>query len=196
MTLANFGIIAEIVSAIAVVVTLAYLALQISHANKLAQMQTRQHMADSAQQELGLIISDPELVLNQLAPAPLPLVDMTRVANFLVLVIRQREWEWYQASNGAISAAAAEQVKRDCLEVAALFLGVRRARKWWEMTGRLAFNPQFVAELDAFLAGRPLIDHVAHLMAIEAALVEEDKQLAEEKRRVQGATGSASGAGK
>lgn len=141
-------------------------------------MQTRQHMADMAQEELSLIISDPDLVLKLLAPAPLPIPDMTRAANFLILIVRQREWEWYQANNGAISAAAAEQVKRDCLEVAALFLDIRRARKWWQMSGRLGFNPQFVAELDAFLADRPFLDPAAHYAAIEAALVEEDRQAA------------------
>ena len=35
MALANFGIIAEIISAFAIVVTLAYLAIQTRHANKL-----------------------------------------------------------------------------------------------------------------------------------------------------------------
>ena len=135
-------------------------------------------MAEMVREELGIVIADPELLLKFTAPAPLLPADMVRAANYLILVIRQREWEWYQASNGAISDAAAEQVKRDCLEVAALFLDMRRARKWWEMTGRVGFNPQFVTELDAFLAGRPFIDPVADYMAIEAALVEEDKQRA------------------
>ena len=178
MTLADFGTIAEIVSAFAVVVTLAYLAIQTRHANKLAQMQTRRHMADMVREELGIVISDPDVLLKLIAPPPLPPPDAARTANFLILIMRQREWEWYQAHNGAISAEAAEQVKRDCLEVAALFLDLRRARKWWEMTGRVGFNPRFVAEVDAFLEGRPFIDPLADYAAIETALVEEDKQQA------------------
>jgi hypothetical protein len=181
MTLADFGTIAEIVSAFAVVITLAYLAIQTRFANKLAQMQTRQHIADSAREELAVIIADPEVLLKCNAPPPISPADAARVANFLIMVIRQREWEWYQAANGAISAEAAEQVKRDCLEVAALFLDMKRARKWWEMTGRVGYNPQFVAELDAFLEGRSFLDPIADYMAIEAALVEDSKRTPKRK---------------
>lgn len=44
MSLADWGILAEIVNAIAVVVTLGYLARQISHAKRTAHAQTRDHV--------------------------------------------------------------------------------------------------------------------------------------------------------
>lgn len=55
MTLADFGIIAEIVSAIAVVVMLGCLALQIAQANKMAPAKTRERMVE----QLDVLMNDP-----------------------------------------------------------------------------------------------------------------------------------------
>jgi len=193
MALANFGIIAEIVSAIAVVATLAYLALQVSHANKLARMQTRERMVQMTVEELRTLIDDPELTMLLIKRAPLEAAEAQKVYALLVLVMRHREWEWYQADKGAIGKADAEQVKRDCLEVASLWLAYPRARKFWETTGRFGFNPQFAAEMDAQLDGHQPAPWVENAIAIEAALVEDDKQrVAAEKVSAKGTTGKTS----
>jgi len=175
MTLANFGIIAEIVSAIAVVLTLAYLTLQVSHANKLARMQTRERMVQMTAEELRIQIEVPELAVLLIKPAPLEAAEANMVYTLLVLAMRHREWEWYQAANGAIGKNDAEQVKRDCLEVASLWLAYPRARKFWDTTGRFGFNPQFVAEIDAHLERSQATPWVENAIANEAALAEDEK---------------------
>jgi hypothetical protein len=178
MTLADLGTIAEIVSAIAVVVTLAYLAVQVSHSNKLARMQTRERMVEMTEAELRILIDDPELTMLLIKPAPLEAMEANKVYNLLVLAMRHREWEWYQADNGAIGTADAEQVKRDCFEVASLWLAYPRAREFWDTTGRFGFNPQFVAEIDAHLEGRQPAPWVENAIAIETGLVAKQKQQA------------------
>jgi len=183
MTLTDFGIIAEIVSAFAVVMTLAYLALQVSHANKLARMQTRERMVQMTAEELKIQIEVPELALLLIKPAPLEAAEANMVYTLLVLAMRHREWEWYQAANGAIGKNDAEQVKRDCLEVASLWLAYPRARKFWDTTGRFGFNPQFVAEIDAQLERSQATPWVENAIANEAALAEDARQRAEEEKR-------------
>lgn len=183
MNLADLGIITEIVSALAVVVTLIYLARQVGHGNKLAQMQTRERMVEMTAAELRVLIDDPELNMLLMKPAPLSAVEANRVYTLLVLAMRHREWEWYQADNGAIGKTDAEQVKRDCLEVASLWLAYPRARKFWDTNGRFGFNPQFAAEIDAHLEGRQPALWVDNAIAIEAALAEEEKQRAKPPTR-------------
>ncbi len=184
MTLADIGIIAQIVSAIAVVATLAYLALQVSHSNRLAQMQTRQHMVQMANDELRIMIDDPEMARRFLKPAPLEFAEAHKLYSFVILALRHREWEWYQAHNGAIGKADAEQVKRDCFQVASLWLRYPRSRKFWETTGRFAFNPQFAAELDVYLDQNPRGGgFVGDTEALEAAMVEYEKEQAGAAKR-------------
>lgn len=183
MTLADFGTIASIVSAAAVVVTLIYLARQVGHANKLAQMQTREQMVQMVNEELRILIDDPEMGRRFIKPGPLDFTDTIKLYNFLTLAIRHREWEWYQAHNGAIGKADAEQVKRDCFEVANLWLGYPRARAWWETAGRFGLNPQFAAEIDAYLEGRPHPRFVESLMELEAGMAQTGKQQASASKR-------------
>jgi hypothetical protein len=59
MTLAEFGIIADMVGAIAVMVTLGYLALQIVQANRMAHAKTRERMVEHGTGELYVLMNDP-----------------------------------------------------------------------------------------------------------------------------------------
>lgn len=52
MTLVAWGIVAEIVSAFAVLVTLGYLAMQVRQANKVAHAQTPERMVEHGTEEL------------------------------------------------------------------------------------------------------------------------------------------------
>lgn len=55
---------------------------------------------------------------------------------------------WFQFRDGIID----EDVFRAYHEVIAIHVGTPRGRKWWEGTGHFAFNPAFVAEVDALLS--------------------------------------------
>ncbi len=66
--------------------------------------------------------------------------------------MRQREWEWHQYKDGLID----RNVYGAYHEVIVFHLGAARTRNWWMTVGRLGFNPEFVAEVDALLENRPL----------------------------------------
>lgn len=71
---------------------------------------------------------------------------------FLTIIMRQREWEWFQFNDGVID----EDVYRTYHEVNAIILGTANTRKWWETVGRRGQNHEFAKEVDTLLANREL----------------------------------------
>ncbi len=165
MTLSDVGTIADILSAIAVLATLIYLSRQVRQANLLARSQARQRMAEQAQAELYQWMDNPDLRDSYVSAATLPEDMQAKLHFFLLSAMRQREWEWFQFQDGVIP----KDVYQAYHEVIALHLGVPRTRKWWRSVGRVGFNPQFVEEVDAFLAARPVIDYFERLRNFDTA---------------------------
>ena len=56
-------------------------------------------------------------------------------------------------------------------EVIALHLGVARTRRWWHTVGRIGFNPDFVAAVDAFLATRPTTNYFEAIREFDAPAI-------------------------
>ena len=131
MTLNDIGAIANLLSAVAVLATLIYLALQMEQANRFARSQSRQRMVEQTQQELYVWMNNPDLrdaFLSATTPAA---ETQAKMHFFLVSAMRQREWEWFQYKDGIIS----KEVYEAYHGVIALHLGLPRTRKWWETTG-------------------------------------------------------------
>jgi hypothetical protein len=154
MTINDLGAIGDFVGAIAVVVTLIYLARQVQQANMLAKAQARQRMAEQAQEELYQWMNNPDLRVSFLAATKLSPEAQAKLHFFLLSAMRQREWEWFQYKDGVIG----QDVYQAYHEVISLHLGIPRTRTWWRSVGRIGFNPTFVAEVDAFLENRPLVE--------------------------------------
>lgn len=154
MTIGDLGSIGNILAAIAVAVTLVYLSRQVKQANLLAKSQARQRMAEQAQEEIYQWMNNPDLPKSFLPAANLPAEAQVKLHFFLLAAMRQREWEWFQYKDGVID----KDVYQAYHGVIALHLGVARTRNWWRTVGRVGFNPEFVAEVDAFLVDQPLMD--------------------------------------
>ena len=170
MTLNDLGSIANLLSAIAVLATLVYLAVQVEQSNRLARSQSRQRMIEQTQQELYQWIDNPDLreaFLSSKVPSP---ETQSKMHFFLLSAMRQREWEWFQYKDGIIN----KDVYVAYHGVIALHLGIPRTRKWWKTVGRMGFNPTFVDEVDAFLEGQPLTEQYYEDIRCFDALAPED----------------------
>ena len=152
MTLSDVASIGNIVAASAVVLSLVYLSRQVRHANLLARSQVRQRMVEQAHSELYVLMNNPDLRESWLPDIKLAAEGQSKLAFFLAAAMRQREWEWYQYKDGLID----QDVYCAYHEVIAFHLGARRTRNWWTTVGRLGFNAEFVAEVDALLERSPL----------------------------------------
>jgi hypothetical protein len=163
MTLSDLGSIANLLSAAAVLATLIYLSRQVKQGNMLARAQARQRMVEQANQELYVWMNDPPLRESFAKPAPLTREEQGKVHYFLLCARRAREWEWFQFRDGVVK----EDVYRAYHEVIALHLGVPRTRHWWSTVGRIGFNPEFVVEVDAFLADKPFLTYFEDILSFD-----------------------------
>ncbi len=148
MTLSDLGIIANVLSAIAVLGTLIYLSRQVQQGNLLAKAHARQRMVEQTNEELYVLANDAVLRECFVKPAELSREEQGKLHFFLIAAMRQREWEWFQHRDGVIDKTVAKAY----FGIIALHLGVPRTRHWWRTIGRVGFNPDFVAEVDAFIA--------------------------------------------
>jgi len=154
MTLGDLASIGNIIAAVAVVFSLLYLSRQVRQANLFAKSQVRQRMVEQTHEELYVLVNNPDLREAWRRSAKLSAETQSKLAFFLAAAMRQREWEWFQYKDGVIERT----VYCAYHEVIAFHLGSPRTRNWWATVGRLGFNPDFVAEVDALLADRPLTD--------------------------------------
>ena len=163
MTISDLGSIASILSAVAVLGTLVYLARQVKQGNMLARAQARQRMVEQTNEELYQWMNNPDLRDCFTKAGPLTREEHGKLHYFLIAAMRQREWEWFQFRDGVIS----EEVYRAYHEVIGLHLGIERTRAWWRTVGRIGFNPEFVTVVDALLAGRPPITYFEDILAFD-----------------------------
>ncbi len=87
--------IAEILSSVAMLITLVYLVVEIQQNSRATQAETRQAILDSDQQYLELFIDSPELSLLMLKP-DLSDEERTRLSHVLLTHARMRESNWLQ----------------------------------------------------------------------------------------------------
>ena len=140
--------IAQILGVIVVVITLIYLAEQVRQGNLLARSQVRQRMIEHTQDELYTQIADLSITYANIKDGPLTEEEQAKLSLFLTSFMRQREWEWFQYRDGIID----DDIYKAYHDVIAIHLGTPRARKWWKVLGRYAFNPDFVTDVDDLLA--------------------------------------------
>jgi hypothetical protein len=154
MSFGDLASIGNVVAAIAVVISLLYLSRQVRQANLFAKSHVRQRMVEQTHEELYVLMNDPELRGAWRRTAKLSGETQSKLHFFLAAAMREREWEWFQHKDGVID----RNVYCAYHEVIAFHLGAPRTRKWWATVGRLGFDPEFVADVDALLATRPLTD--------------------------------------
>lgn len=169
MSLSDLGSIANILSAIAVLATLIYLARQVKQGNMLARAQARQRMVEQTNEELYQWMSDPGLracfTKDELSGD-----EQAKMHYFLLAAMRQREWEFFQYQDGVIG----EDVYKAYHGVIALHLGIPRTRRWWATVGRIGFNEHFVNTVDAFLARKKTISYFEDIMRFDTTRADGD----------------------
>jgi len=154
LTLGDLGALGSFLAAIAVFITLIYLARQVRQGNILARYQARQAMMEQDLTSLQLQIANLDIPSAYTKQKPSQ-EEMLRLHLFLTHLMRQREWEWSQFKDGIID----RDVYKTYHEVIAIFLGTPKTLDWWQGVGRAGINPEFAAEVDMLLSDRGLTDY-------------------------------------
>lgn len=143
--------IAEIVSSVAVLATLIYLAIQIRQNTEAIHSQSRQALLTSAQSELFLRVQYPEMDM-ALTKSEIPSEkEQLMINSWLVGMLRARQFSWLQYNAGIIDRAQWDTE----IVVISNILSTPRARDWWKKVGRVSFAEDFVAFVDDLLMDRP-----------------------------------------
>ena len=164
MTLSELGTIANLLSAFAVLGTLIYLSRQVKQGNLLAKAHARQRMVEQTNEELYALANDPGLRECFLKASELSREEQGKLHFFLIAAMRQREWEWFQHRDGVIDEAVAKAY----FGIIGLHLGIPRTRHWWRTIGRVGFNPDFVAEVDCFIADQPATTYFEDIVRFDS----------------------------
>jgi hypothetical protein len=155
--LANMG---DFVGAVVIVITLLYLARQVSQNTKALHAQSRQAALSAGHAELLAIVEHPEIHLAQISAEPLTAEEHIKLSHWLLVVMRSREFAWLQYRNGAIDEL------QWALEVLVIqnVLSNYCNRAWWDSLGRLVFPGEFVAFVDNIIGQQAATNDVSLLM--------------------------------
>ena len=152
----------EIVSSVAILATLAYLAVQVQQNTAAIESQTRQAMLDGDMQLLLYTASNPEVVLNRASDEQLSAEQKVQLSSVMFRNMRSREFQFFQYRNGLLDEAAWQSYRQTIL----LWLGTKRTRNWWKQVGRVALDPGFVEMVDALIEDQPT-DYYDRILALE-----------------------------
>jgi hypothetical protein len=147
--------LSEIVSSVAIVVTLVYLTIEIRQNTNALEAQTRQSVLASAHGELNNLVDNPDFGMALASAEPLVSPeDHIRMNAWFAIVFRSREFAWLQYEDGSIDEA---QWSTELAVIRSVF-DSSLARLWWANAGRGAFGEDFVAFVDDLIAESPATD--------------------------------------
>ncbi len=139
--------ISEIVSSVAVLITLIYLAIQTQQANEALIANSRQATMTADVEIVGALISNPQAFANLRKPfSELTLVEQGQNANVLAGLLRIREFAWFQYKSGVLD----EVTLRSYLAPLARWLKWDGTKPTWEIFSQ-ELDPEFVAYVDEML---------------------------------------------
>ena len=162
MTLEDWAYIAQILGVIVVVVTLAYVAIQVRQSTQLLRSESRQVSLSTDQGGVYKFIEFPGLGKSLSATEKPSFEEKTQLLFWMVAQMRAREHEWLQYQSGALDGDTWLSYR----DVIYFVLGTPRARALWELC-RPYFNKAFVELVSEMISEAPCVDFWEKLEAVD-----------------------------
>ncbi len=155
MKVEKLAAIGEIISSIAIVLTLAYLALQTQQTNQALFSNSRAQIMSADVELVTAGMNMPASYTRELIGGLVPdlqltdaeIVDLTWQLNTLAALVRIREFAWFQYQDGLLDGRAWEGYAATLVRSLKTSYGPVLWESW-----KLELDPAFVAEVDARLA--------------------------------------------
>jgi hypothetical protein len=146
--------IAEILSSVAIVVTLVYLAVEINQNSVVLQANSRDNVLGGDLQHLYRLVDNPQLWLTYSKP---DLTEAEKIELYFTLtaLMRIRERDWLQVQSGALDEGTWLAYKSGMLGT----LSMIQTRKWWEGVNSSdppLFAQGFIDEVNSDLESWPI----------------------------------------
>ncbi len=148
------GAIGEVCGAIAVVVTLFYLASQIRQNTNALKSESRQAALVGGHAELFKMVDNPGIILTIASQDSLSKEEQAALSAYYFATVRTREFAWGQYREGAIDEAQWETE----VNVIQFIFDSSRTRQWWDGLGRGVFSGDFAEFVDQLLEQHPATD--------------------------------------
>jgi hypothetical protein len=147
MNLEKLSALAELVASIAIVVTLAYLTIQVRQNTDALTAQSRQSVLNSAQTVLLTSVDHPDVIVAISKPGPLTADENIKLDAYLTASMRSREFSWLQFQSGLID----EEQWQTELAVIRSIMSASRIRLWWARLGRTYVSSEFATFIDELI---------------------------------------------
>ncbi len=153
MNWTKLSAMSEILSSVAILVTLVYLAIQTQQNADAIQADTRQAILTADQELLMRAMEEPELHLLRYKPE-LTDEEKIRLGAYWIAFIRMRENNWLQYQNGVLDEATWDSYRSSIVTG----LANSRARTFWQnvAVSREMFDSEFVSLVNELLADEPV----------------------------------------
>jgi len=139
--------LSEIISSVAIVLTLVYLTVEMNQNTNAMNAQTRQAVMEAAQNELFVLMDNPGLTISIAKTGELSAEEQIRLDNYFTASLRSREFSWLQYQDGSIDElqwATEQAVLRSIFDS-------RQSRDWWNALGQYVVGNEFGAFVDDLL---------------------------------------------
>jgi hypothetical protein len=149
MTLQELGGLGEFIAAVAVVISLAYLAVQIRRNTGAVRSATEQGQVDAHTRYLGFLVQDPELIrlLQRGASGePLDKNESLRLGFFFDVLFAQTQAGYFHYREGTISSEQWQTLHR----IAARWLLLAAVQAWWAREKGI-FRDDFIQYIDTMI---------------------------------------------
>ena len=147
MTLEQGAYLAEILGVIVVVVTLVYLSVQVRQGTELLRSESRQALVTNDVTSLASNFQNADVFAKYVAGNEMSAEDQLRMSFMFALDLRNREFEYFQYTNGLLD----EQTWLAYRHVILINHSAGRGRVWWGEIGREIVDPEFAKLVDELL---------------------------------------------
>jgi hypothetical protein len=151
MNLENWAFFAEIVSSVAILATLGYLAIQTRQNSRALLANSRNTLISTDLAVLHQAIDNPTIGLSRYKTNHTP-EELAQLESWLIGLIRTREHQWFQYRDGLLDKKVWEAYSTAIPYV--LRFPIERA--FWEYVKDGFFDREFVAEIDRRLSDMPM----------------------------------------
>ena len=148
--------IAEIISSVAILITLFYLAIQTKQNTDAILASSRDTQITNDVQILNTVSTHPEIRLSMVKPE-ISELEMIQLTSWLISLLRTREHQWFQYKNGALD----EDVWRSYLSGLAGNLSTERTRFIWNsLYESRSFDEEFSELVNNILADTQVSNNI------------------------------------
>ena len=157
MTMADLAIWSQIISSIAVLITLIFLTVQLKQNTKAILTNTRQTIITTDMQGIETGINFPAIE-HSMHKQQLNEDEKVQLEWWLISLVRTREYQWFQYRNGLLDKKSWEAN----LSALGRNLSFTRTRGWWKLVSSDYFDSGFVKEVNGYLAQFSVIHDWIH----------------------------------